>query len=100
MSHKTELEAIRKLTRSLGGTCNVLSQGHKLHGSAGIPDLYLQFPRHGLAVWCEVKVGRDRMSEAQREFCNRQEDCQGEVLVGGVENVIVWLNDWGVEVKG
>lgn len=94
-THKTEVEAIRKLVTALGGRCNVLCQGRRLYGSAGIPDLYCQLPREGMSFWVEVKVGRDRLSDPQAAFARAETDSGGRVLVGGLEDVAAYL---GVKV--
>ena len=89
-THKSELEQIRKLARRLGGECQVMHQAGKVRGSAGTPDLRLQFPDDGVAVWFEVKVGRDRLSYPQKEFIQIEALCGQTVLVGGVEELMEW----------
>ena len=91
-THKREIEAIRRYVSLVGGVCNVLHQAGRLRGSAGIPDLYLQFPRARRSLWLEVKVGRDKLSPAQKAFLQREEDCGGVVIVGGLEEVELWWN--------
>ena len=95
--HSKEIEVIRKAVESLGGSCSVTSQGHRLRGSAGVPDLYLQFPRLGLSLWFEVKVGDDGLRPEQREFIAREHAL--DVLVGD-SNVlfnVLWVK--GLEFK-
>ncbi|MCK4306442.1 MAG: VRR-NUC domain-containing protein [Candidatus Eisenbacteria sp.] len=96
-THKTAIEAIRRLVSALGGVCNVLPQSSRgsLHGSAGISDLYLQMQDQ--SVWVEVKVGKDKLSPAQVAFIAREHACGGAVLVGDVDTVIEFL---GIEGRG
>jgi hypothetical protein len=98
-THKTEVAEIRKLVEALGGTCNVLHQGCRcgaLHGSAGLPDLYLQFPRQSRAAFFEVKVGKDKMRSAQTEFRYREQSCGHIVLVGDLGDLESQLRAWGM----
>ena len=88
MSHKTEIQAIRKYVACFGGTVNVLHQSGKLRGSAGIPDLYIQIPRFKKAFWFEVKVGRDKLSPAQEAFIEREDACGAKVYVGDLDTLI------------
>lgn len=92
-THKTEVEAIRQAVGYLGGVVNVTSQGHRLRGSAGIPDLYVQLTRKPWleSFWVEVKVGKDKLSPAQRAFVAREEAAGGTVVVGGLEDVLAWI---------
>lgn len=98
-SHKTVLEAVRKLVNALRGTCNILHQGHRgpLAGSAGIPDLYLQIPArygvipNGRRLWIEVKPEGAKVTPAQAAFKEREEALGGVVLVGGVDELIEYL---------
>lgn len=99
MSHKSEVEAIRKTVGLLGGTCNVLHQVGRLCGSAGIPDLYIQLPRHELAFWMEVKVGRDVRRPQQRMFMEREARCARHVVVGGLEALAAYMTRRGVTVS-
>ena len=95
-SHKTEIEAIRRYCRLSGAVCNVLAQSARLRGSAGIPDLYVQWPRLRRRLWVEVKVGKDRLSANQRVFGDIERGCGGEMIVGGLDELI----EWHVQVKG
>lgn len=90
MSHKSTIEAIRQYCELMGGVCNVLHQSGRVRGSAGVPDLYLQFPRlrRPCAFWMEVKVGRDALREAQAAFALREDRCGGEVLTGDLDALI------------
>lgn len=100
MSHKSEVEAIRKLINALGGKFWLMSQGHRLRGSAGIPDIYIQMPLmwEQFTFWCEVKCGRDKPSAAQAEFIEAEKTCGGTIIVGGVAEVISYLKDQGVQI--
>jgi len=96
-AHKREIAAVVRLVRMLGGEANVLHQVGRVRGSAGVPDLYLQLPRRGpnpaRACWLEVKVGRDRLSEAQKAFLRRSADAVGDpVIVGDLETLLQWLD--------
>ena len=85
MSHKTEIQAIKRYVELLGGTCNVLHQVGRLCGTAGIPDLYIQLTRYGAAFWMEVKVGRDKLRTAQDAFIEREGECGRAVVVGDLD---------------
>lgn len=95
--HKAAVESVRRLVEALGGVCNVLSQSHRLRGSRGLPDLFIQLPANRGRVkkpatfWCEVKVAGDRLRPGQREFKEREEACGGKVIVGGVDEVLEFL---------
>ena len=97
-AHAREVSAIRKYVQILGGVANVTHQGpgpRKRGGgrgawaTPGIPDLYVQPPPGlGPPFWVEVKVGRDTLSEAQRDFIEREVACGGApVIVGGLNDV-------------
>ena len=88
MSHKSEIQAIKKYVACLGGTVNVLHQSGRLSGSAGIPDIYVQMPRLQRAFWFEVKVGRDKLRPAQEAFIEREATCGRRVIVGNLDTLI------------
>lgn len=70
-THKSAVEAIRKYVELRGGRAWVLAQSARLYGSAGIPDMWCVLPKRDgstLALWIEVKVGRDKLSDAQQAF--------------------------------
>ncbi len=101
-THKGEIQAIRKLVHSLGGFVNVTHQSGIIHGSAGVPDLYVQIPAgrapflpDGGTFWFEVKVGKDKLRPAQEEFIARQGRCFGRfpvlVLVGDLDALKLFL---------
>lgn len=98
-THKSEIEAIRKLIQAIGGWCYVLHQVGRLRGSAGIPDIYCHVTAIEHRFWVEVKVGRDKLRDAQMEFRFFERACGGSVVVGGVEEVIQHLKAHGMEVK-
>jgi len=74
MTHKKQIQEIRRLIEMVGGRCYVTSQVGRLYGSAGIPDLICFAPARGVqwVFFVEVKVGRDKLSDAQRAF---REEC-------------------------
>ena len=96
-THKVEVEAIRRAVGLMGGACNVLSQGHRLRGSAGIPDMYVQFPErpYQCAFWVEVKVGKDKLRPAQVAFKAREEQAGGVVIVGDLAVVLEYVENRG-----
>jgi hypothetical protein len=96
-SHAREVEAIRKLVRAIGGIFNLTHQGGKLHGTAGIPDAYVQIPlrKGGRRFFVEVKVGRDKLNPAQVGFKQAEETCGGTVIVGGESEVEKHLREIG-----
>ena len=94
MIHKSTIQAIKKYVAAFGGTVNVLHQSGKLAGSAGIPDLYIQLPRHKRAFWFEVKVGKDKLSEAQVAFFNREYDCGLWPWCGDLDALIAIVQDF------
>lgn len=88
--HNQAIEAVREFVDMLpGGHCYVLSQSGRLHGSAGIPDLYCMVK--DTAFWVEVKVGRDKLSPAQAEFKARSGMAGVPVIVGHAKDVIDFL---------
>ena len=88
--HKPEMEAVRSLVEMVpGGRCWVLSQSGRLYGSAGIPDVFCVV--NGQAFWVEVKVGKDTLSAAQEEFRRVSELADVPVIVGGVQEVLTFL---------
>ena len=70
-THKAQVQEIRKLLDLAGGECYVCAQSQRLYGSAGIPDLIIFWPdakgRSHMA-FVEVKVGKDKLSPAQKAF--------------------------------
>lgn len=92
-SHKEEITAIRKLASALGGIAFTMHQVGRLCGSAGVPDMYLMFPRLGKSVWMEVKVGKDKLRAAQIAFKVSAAESGAEVLVGGVAELSAWHPD-------
>ena len=48
---------------------NLAVPGRKFIGLKGVPDV-IGYDREGRAVYCEVKAGADRLSEAQIDFMN------------------------------
>lgn len=88
-THKTEIEAIRKLVESFGGACYVTHQSGRLHGSAGVPDLIL-FSRDCMTFF-EVKVGKDKLSVDQSHFAWRCEGAYIDHLVGGLAEAEAWI---------
>lgn len=112
MDHKAAMEGVRKLVNCVG-TANVLSQSGRLHGSAGIPDVYCQvwtercpalqsmweqahsavrvLPPIMCDFWVEVKVGDDKLSPGQKEFKRRADACHRIVIVGTAVDVAKYL---------
>ena len=91
-THTGQVEEVRRLVALKGGRCWVTSQGHRLRGSAGIPDLYVVAP-HGVthevrAVWMEVKVGKDRLRPAQEEFIRTVQKAGRLVVVGRCKDLM------------
>ena len=105
-AHKSEIMAIRRLVEALGGVCNVLHQSGRVRGSAGVPDLYVQMPGavqwampatriRPFGLWIEVKVGRDRLSPAQRAFGDRELSAGREWICGGLWTVVDYFREKG-----
>lgn len=46
---------------------NLAVKGRKFIGRKGVPDI-VGYDKNGLAVYCEVKTGKDKLSEEQIEF--------------------------------
>ena len=88
-THKTEIEAIRNTLEAIGAEVFVLHQSGRLFGSAGIPDLYIRFGHRSMAkrpfrLWWEVKVGRDRLRDAQTRFIDGElADCENDAVHAG-----------------
>ena len=91
-THKSEVQAIRKLIDIYGGAAYVLHQSSRLHGSAGLPDMFCMLDHR--AFWIEVKVGADKLRVAQSAFIEHSHQCGQVVLVGGLELVKKWIETW------
>jgi len=97
-SHKSEVQAIRNLVRVLGGSVNVTHQSGRVCGTAGIPDLYIQVAGKKLRFWMEVKVGRDKLRQGQKDFIERERRSGGIVVVGTADDLIRFLKGQGFAI--
>jgi hypothetical protein len=89
-SHKDEIEKARELFTVLKDSyLYITSQGHRLRGSAGIPDCYVMYK--GRAVWWECKVGKDKLRESQEVFIERLKDTNAEIVVGSLGDLVDFL---------
>ena len=103
VTHKQEIEYIRACVRWMRGQFYLTSQSARLYGSPGIPDLYLRLwmcTTDALCGWFEVKVGQDKLSEAQARFLS-QEASVGRFAAHGTagdlaEAIVDWLGADGV----
>lgn len=92
-THKREVQAIRELIRLYGGVAYLLHQSSRLHGSAGLPDMFCMLDDH--AFWIEVKASpRDYLRTAQSAFIERAHQCGQTVIVGGLDHVKKWIETW------
>jgi len=93
MTHKQQIEEVRRLIEMVGGRCYVTSQVGRLYGSAGIPDLICFAPARGVqwVFFVEVKVGRDKLSWAQEEFQFQCREAHVPYVVGRVGDVADFL---------
>jgi hypothetical protein len=102
-THKSEIEAIRIALGGAGAVVNVLHQSGRLHGTAGMPDLYIQVPPKrttlcgcdGFAFWVEVKVGRDKLRREQVAFAIMESSFpppHREVVIGGLKETVDYYN--------
>lgn len=99
MTHKEMIEYIRSVCTAAGGVVNVTHQSGHLHGTPGIPDLYLQFVdggnvRYPVGFWCEVKVGKDTLSPDQQAFIARERRLGRACVVGGLLEVLAFVNPY------
>jgi hypothetical protein len=46
---------------------NLAVKGRKFTGRKGVPDI-IGFNKDGISIYCEVKSGKDKLSEDQSEF--------------------------------
>jgi hypothetical protein len=46
---------------------NLAVKGRKFTGRKGVPDI-IGFNKDGISIYCEVKSGKDKLSEEQSEF--------------------------------
>jgi len=101
MTHKKQIQEIRRLIEMVGGRCYVTSQVGRLYGSAGIPDLlcFAEVRGEWRVFFVEVKVGRDKLSDAQRAF--REECLRARVpyVVGRVGDVADFMGLTQGEVR-
>ena len=90
-THKGQVREVARFVNALPAGCAwTLHQTGKLRGSAGIPDIYCVVA--GRAFWVEVKVGRDKLRESQREFKLRSDIAGVPVVVGRVGDVADFLD--------
>lgn len=101
---RTEQRAIVQLLRSIGASVYVLGTTRRKGDhpgtmqTPGIPDLYVFLPKTptryiGMAVWIEVKAKRGRPSAAQNEFRRECKALGVSHVLGGVDDVIMFLED-------
>ncbi len=98
MTHKSIIESTRKLIIILGGRFYLLHQSGRVYGSAGIPDSYIILEKYAVKFWFEAKMPNDKLRPAQLEFLDAERICGGSVVVGGVGDVLKYLNQHGVNI--
>lgn len=101
LSEKKVEAQIISLYRQFGVWVVKTSQPQKPQGmTIGIPDLRCYFRRNDpasiLTWWHEVKGYRKQPSKGQREFHETVRSFNEEVIVGGVNTAIEWLDVSGI----
>ena len=93
MTHKQQIEEVRRLIETVGGSCKVTGQSQRSFGSAGIPDLICFADVRGKRrhFYVEVKVGRDKLSLPQRAFREQCLRARVPYVVGRVGDVADFL---------
>ncbi len=118
-AHARELRSICELVESLGGKAYRIGQRAMpnkkgrwyIPQTSGIADLEVLmdwrrarlpagYASRNYAFKVEVKVGKDRVSAAQRDYIERATDCGIVVVVGNLSSVIPYLRTLGYEVRG
>ena len=93
-AHDAAAQAAMSAIRAIGGHPFLFSQSGRLFGSAGIPDIVFVAP-DVKGVWrfafLEIKVGRDKLSPAQKAFRFVMERAGIHVVVGTVGDATDWL---------
>lgn len=91
------------LLRSLGGLVWVLGTSRPRtdshHGTCqtpGIGDVYAIFPRARRSLWVEVKAAGGKLRPAQVEFQSACLHVGQPHIVGGVDEVLGWLQQQGI----
>lgn len=109
--HARCVAAICKLVDSIGGKAYQTHQGagprrrngyQGLNATPGLPDLYILLPKRKdgpdgwpRVWWWEVKVGRDTLRPAQREFVDAHNGRRIPCGVGDLDEFRLWLKDDG-----
>ena len=89
--HDEEIERARALFRCLSGyELYILSQNHRLRGSAGIPDCWLFTPDG--SVWWECKASQsDKLRPAQEEFQRQCKERDVPHVAGSLGDLLDYL---------
>lgn len=88
------------LYRKTGGYVYTTSQYRPSQVTEGIPDLFVMYPRRGLAFWMEVKAPNGRLRASQRAFRERALASGQLHIVGGIEEARLFLVEQGILVGG
>ena len=92
--------AVKRALTTLGFGVSDLSQPRASMVTPGIPDLYVTHGRWGLALWIEVKAGKNDLSPAQRAWHREAEAAGATVLtVWSVDDLVAGLKGLGVPIE-
>lgn len=83
--------AVRRLLAMVGCAVWDTSQPFRAAITPGVPDLIVFHPRRGL-FFVEVKRPGGRVSDAQRAFAQHCRDAGVAYVLGGVDEVLTFLN--------
>lgn len=104
---KAEQAAIVQLLRTIGARVYVLGTRRRkgdypgTNQTPGLPDLYAFLPAGphrayaATTLWVEVKAPRGRLSAEQRAFAEACEAARQRHVVGGLDEVVVFLTIGG-----
>lgn len=103
-TEKQEQAAIIDLLRSIGASVYVLGTVRRKGDhpgtmqTPGLPDLFAFIPYQDVDIplWIEVKRRGGKLSEPQREFHRQVGRSSMESIVGGVDDVLKYLQECGL----
>ena len=89
-THKGQVEEVCQFVRmQRDGSAWKTHQSGRVQGTAGLPDIFCTVGMR--AFWVEVKVGKDRLRDSQREFKCLSGIAGVPVVVGRVGDVADFL---------
>ena len=95
-THKQEAEGIRHLAVLHGWKAYLLHQSGRIHGSGGVPDIFL-ISSPGDMLWWEVKTVSSKLLPSQDDFLLRVAFSNGLAGCGTADDFISFLGASGNE---